>query len=176
MIVATYTQNIGSPISLKKTTHIVQISHAWPCALGCNICFLSQGEQSKLHGNKLEKKKKKDLALPCFTFHPMSPCCLLKCFSFIFNLHNKVKNNVKSSIYCGSQLWHQGSATWGKGGGSLFFLWDSHTAQHLGVPREPLNATEPHTAVANVGNKQITLAKQKKGLFFLTKISTQQKI
>lgn len=58
----------------------------------------------------------------------------------------------------------------------FFFLWDSHTAQHLGVPRQPLNATEPHTAVANVGNKQITLAKQKKGLFFLTKISTQQKI
>lgn len=65
--------------------------------------------------------------------------------------------------------------TWEKEEGP-FFLWDLHTAQHPGVPRERLNATEPHTAVANVGNKQITLAKQKKGLFFLTKISTQQRI
>lgn len=119
--------------------------------------------------------KKKDLALAML--HISSNVSLLspQMFFFIFNLHNKVKKNVKSSIYCGFQLWYQGSATWEKEEG-VFFLWDSHTAQHLGVPREPLNATEPHTAVANMGNKQITLTKQKKGLFFLTKISTQQKI
>lgn len=147
----------------------MQISHAWPCALGCNICFLSQGEQSKLHGNKLEKKKKKDLALPCFTFHPMSPCCLLKCFSFIFNLHNKVKNNVKSSIYCGSQLWHQGSATWGKGGGSLFFFVG---LAHSTAPRGPKRAAKHHRTTHSRGKcgKQANhTGKTKEGFVFLDK-------
>lgn len=88
-IIAIYKQKKGLPLLLnthahkeKKHTfaHIAQISHASSCALGCNICFLSQGEQSQLHGNKLEEKKK-DLLWQCFTFHPMSPRCV---FIYLF--------------------------------------------------------------------------------------------
>lgn len=83
-----------------------------------------------------------------------------------------MEKNVKRSIYCGFQLWHQGSAAWEKEEGP-FFLSGTRTqhsaAQHPGVPRQPLNATEITHSRGKCGKQANHTGKTKEGFVFLDK-------
>lgn len=76
-------------------THCTDFSCiAFLCALGCNICFLSQGEQSHLQGNKLEKKIWAVTMPQILSLLNFSPFCLLHLFFFFFNLQYKVQKQT----------------------------------------------------------------------------------
>lgn len=61
----------------------------------------------------------------------------------------------------------------GKGGGSVFVFFllfaARHSTAHPRVRMEPLKATEPHTAVANVEKQPNHTGKAKEGFVFLNK-------